>query len=45
MQGEQLTLEEQLRSGIMPKKINRAELEKVARSEKLRRISPSWNLK
>jgi hypothetical protein len=46
MLGEQLTLEEQLKAGIMPKKINKIELEKIARAAKVGRIShSSWNLK
>jgi len=46
MLGEQLTLEEQLMSGIMPKQINRTELVKLARTMEVQRLSrPSWNLK
>ena len=46
MEGQRLTLEEELRAGIMPKQIDKAELEKISKTTKIARVSyPSWNLK
>jgi hypothetical protein len=44
--GQHMTIEEQLHSGIMPKNIQKTEIEKVIRSPRVSRSShPSWNFK